>query len=434
VRTPSSREPLGTAFRNVFTANLASSLADGIARTAAPLLAVRLTEDPLLVSGVAVAALLPWLLFAIPAGILLDRVDRRRALAVANALRAVLGAGLVALTATGALTIWWLLAVVLAYGALETVYDGAIRAVLPSIVARRDLPRANGRIEGGEIVVQQFLSAPLTSWLLAIAVVVPLAIGATAYAAGAVLALFLPLAAAGAHARRAAPPSGTPDEALDGQPPDGGTARVREPWLHQLLAGYRFVRGHELLWPLWVLSVAIGICHSAATSTYVLFALETLGVPEAWFGTFVLVGAVGGLAGSAVANRLAERFGTGHVMAAANALGLGAWVAAGAAPVLGVAAVSMFVSFGCTVVWNVLVMSLRQSLIPDRMLGRVHGTWRTLLWGAMPLGSLLGGLLARGGLQLPLLVGGGAGLVLALVGYRFLTRLPDPGDVPPTAD
>jgi hypothetical protein len=83
---------------------------------------------------------------------------------------------------------------------------------------------------------------------------------------------------------------------------------------------------------------------------------------------------------------------------------------------------------GHDLLWPLWVVSLRQSLIPDRMLGRVHGTWRTLLWGAMPLGSLLGGL------QLPLLVCGGAGLVLALVGYRFLTRLPDPGDVSPTAD
>ncbi len=420
MRTPSSRPPLGSAFRNVFTANLSSSLADGIARTAAPLLAVRLTDDPLLVSGVAVATMLPWLLFAIPAGILLDRVDRRRALAVANALRAVLGAGLVALTATEALTIWWLLAVVLAYGALETVYDGAIRAVLPSIVARKDLPRANGRIEGSEIVVQQFLSAPVTSWLLAIAVVVPLAIGASAFAAGAVLALFLPIAAAGAHARRAAPTSGAP----------GPGARPREPWLQQLLAGYRFVRAHEIMWPLWVLSVAIAVCHSVATSTYVLFLLDGVGVPEAWYGTYMLVGAAGALAGSVVAGRLAERFGTGPVMAAANALGLVTWVVAGAFPALLVAAGAMFVSFGCTVVWNVLVMSLRQSFVPDRMLGRVHGTWRTLLWGVMPFGSLAGGLLARQGLPLPLLVGGGAGLVVALVGYRFLSRLPDPADIP----
>lgn len=416
MRTP-SRRPLGSAFSNVFAANLGSSLADGIARTAAPLLATRLTDDPLLVSGVAVASLLPWLLFAIPAGIVLDRVDRRRALAVANTLRALLAGALVALTATEALTIWSLLAVVLLYGVFETVYDGAIRAVLPSIVDRKDLPRANGRIEGGEIVVQQFLSAPLTSWLFAVAVVVPLALGATAYAAAAALALFLPAAAAGAHARRAAPTS------------DQTAEREQEPWLQQLLAGFRFIRGHQILWPLWVLSVAIALCFATATSTYVLFVLDELGVPETWYGTFLLIGALGSLLGSVLAGRLQERFGSGRVMAAANLLDMAALIVPGAIPQVAVAGVCMFVSFGATTVWNVNVMSLRQALIPDGLLGRVHGTWRTLLWGAMPIGSLLGGLLARGGLGIPLVVGGAVGTVLALVGYRFLARLPDPADV-----
>ncbi|TWH35010.1 transmembrane secretion effector [Isoptericola variabilis J7] len=237
------------------------------------------------------------------------------------------------------------------------MYDGAIRAVLPSIVARKDLAASSCRSRSARRRTRRGRCSPSSC-----------------------------------------------------------------PSRRQLSAGYRFVRGHDMLWPLWMLSVAIGVCHSAATSTYVLFALDEVGVPEAWYGTFLLVGAAGGLLGSPVAGRLGERFGTGRVMAAANALGLVAWVAACAASVLGVAAAAMFVSFGCTVVWNVHVMSLRQALVPDRMLGRVHGTWRTLLWGAMPVGSLLGGLLARGGLE----------LVLALAGYRFLAGLPDPADVPPS--
>ena len=101
----------------------------------------------------------------------------------------------------------------------------------------------------------------------------------------------------------------------------------------------------------------------------------------------------------------------------------------GVFPDVVLAAVCMAIAWGTTTVWNVHIMSLRQSLIPGHLLGRVHGTWRTLLWGAMPIGSLLGGLLARGGLTLPLLVGAGAGIVVSLLGYRFLSRLPDPGDV-----
>jgi len=74
-------------------------------------------------------------------------------------------------------------------------------------------------------------------------------------------------------------------------------------------------------------------------------------------------------------------------------------------------------------------MSLRQAVIPSGMLGRVHGTWRTLLWGVMPLGSFLGGLLARVDLTTPLVVGGGLAVVVGLVGFRFIASLPNPEEV-----
>lgn len=189
------RPGLGPAFGNIFTANLASSLGDGIARTAIPLLAARITTDPVLISVVSALALLPWLFFAIPAGIFIDRIDRRRALALAQAVRTALAILLVVLAATDSLTIWWLYAVVFVYGMFETVYDGAIRAVVPSIVAPQDLPRANSRIEGGELVVQNFISGPLTSGLFAISVLIPLGINGLVFAVAGALALALPAVA-----------------------------------------------------------------------------------------------------------------------------------------------------------------------------------------------------------------------------------------------
>ncbi|MFC8943552.1 MFS transporter, partial [Streptomyces griseoincarnatus] len=154
-------------------------------------------------------------------------------------------------------------------------------------------------------------------------------------------------------------------------------------------------------------------------------------VPEAWYGTFLLAGATGSLTAAALTNRLKTRFGTGPVMAVANAVGLGAWFLAGAFPLAWVGAVAIFVSFGCTTAWNVLVMSLRQAAVPNELLGRVHGTWRTALWGTMPLGSLIGGLLARGGYSTPLLVGAIAGLMVSAVGHRYIVSLPDPESLDP---
>ncbi|MFD7021807.1 MFS transporter [Promicromonospora sukumoe] len=431
---PTGPAPLGGPFAKVVAANLSSSLGDGIARVAAPLLAVQLTDDPLLVSLVAVAALLPWLVLAIPAGVLVDRIDRRLALGLAGGVRALVAGGLLALHLTGALTIWWLLLVVLLYGALETVYDGAIRAVVPSIVVRGDLPRANSRVEATAIVVQQFLSQPLTSWLLAFSAVWALGLNTAAYAVAGGLALTLPAVASGTAARRrrrvADEPGKTePTQAeRDHEPDDAAPAAG---WRAELAAGFRFIWASAMLRPLWIVSVLIGICHAAITSTLVLFILERLDVPEAWYGTFMLAGAVGALTAAAVTSRLKAHFGTGPVMAAVNAVGLGAWFLVGVFPLVGVGAVAIFVSFGCTTTWNVLVMSLRQAAVPNHLLGRVHGTWRTALWGAMPLGSLAGGLLARSGYSTPLIVGATVGLMVAAVGHRYIATLPDPEALDP---
>lgn len=402
--------PLGAAFSNLFTANLASSLGDGIVRTAMPLLAARLTSDPFLVSVVAALALLPWLFFAIPAGILIDRIDRRRALALAQAVRTLLAALLIVLVATDSLTIWWLYVVVFVYGAFETVYDGAIRAVVPSIVDKPNLPRANSRIEAGELVVQNFLSGPLTSALFAVSVIIPLGINGLVFALAGGLALALPKVASGRQFATHAP----------GQ---------QVPWYRQLRDGLSFILANKMLRTLWFLSTFVGLAGSAATATFVLYLLDRLGVPEPFFGVFLLTGAVGGIIGAALTNRLKVAWGAGLTMALAS-VGFGvAFVFAGLIPTLWAAAIGFFFSSFVVTIWNVLVMSLRQSIIPGHLLGRVHGTWRTLLWGTMPLGSLIGGLIARIDLALPLIVGGGAAAIASLVFFRFLMTLPNPEDV-----
>ncbi|CAN5145346.1 MFS transporter [soil metagenome] len=404
-------QSLGAAFANLFTANLASSLGDGIVRTAMPLLAARLTSDPFLIGVVAALALLPWLFFAIPAGILIDRIDRRRALALAQAVRTLLAALLFILVVTDQLTIWWVYVVVFVYGAFETVYDGAIRAVVPGIVDRANLPRANSRIEAGELVVQNFLSGPLTSGLFAVSVLIPIGINGLVFALAGALALLLPKAASGRQFTAKA----------------GDEPRVA--WYRQFVDGLRFIMADRMLRTLWFFSTFVGIMSSAATATFVLFALHTLGVPEALFGVFLLSGAAGGLVGATLASRLKARWGAGLTMALASLLSGLALLFAGLVPVLWAGAVGFGLSSLAVTVWNILVMSLRQSIIPGRLLGRVHGTWRTLLWGSMPVGYLLGGLVARIDLALPFIVFGALDALATLVFFRFVMSLPNPEDV-----
>jgi Na+/melibiose symporter-like transporter len=401
---------LGGDFRNLFTANLGSSLGDGIARTAAPLLAVQLTNDPVLVAGVAALQMLPWLLFAIPAGLIIDAVDRRHALAMANTLRALLAVALFVFAATGTLTIWWLYVIIFLFGIGETVYDGAIRAVVPSIVPKALLPRANGRIEGAETVVQNFVAGPVTSALFAVAVLIPLGANAAAYALAAVLAFALPAAASGRQFAVAKPAQ-------------------REPWHRALAEGFRFIFGNRMLVKLLFLSTFIGLCFSAATASFVLFLVERLGLPEAWFGAFLLTGAFGALLGSFIAAPLARRFGSGRTMAIASLVSIVPLMFAGFFPSLWVTGAVYFVTSVGVLVWNVHVMSLRQSIIPGRLLGRVHGSWRTVLWGSMPLGAVIGGFIGRIDLALPFIVGGGAATIASILFFGFLSRLPNPEDI-----
>src|ERR1700710_1220118 len=401
---------LGRPFQNLFVSNLATNLGDGVLRTAGPLLAVRLTTDPLLISLIAALALLPWLFFAIPSGILIDRIDRRVALRIANGVRGVLAVGLVILFATNNLTIWWLYVAVFVDGSCETIYDGAIRAMMPSVVRKELLPIANSRIEAGEIILQQFLAAPLTSLLFGVAVLIPLGANIGFYALAVVLALLLPRVASGKHVT------------------DVGS-EPRPKWYTQFVDGYRFIMGIRMFRTLWFFTTFIGLCVSAATSGLVLFLIKDEGLPPTLSGAFLLTGAAGGSRDSLIASRLKKRWGAGPTMAAANLISCLSLLLVGVFPSIWAAAVGFFVSSLTVLVWNILVMSLRQSVVPGRLLGRVHGTWRTLLWGTMPIGSVIGGLIGRIDLSYPFLFAGGAGVVASVIFFRFLKSLPNPEDV-----
>jgi hypothetical protein len=305
-------------------------------------------------------------------------------------------------------------------GIAETVYDGAIRAVVPGIVEKSNLPRANGRIEAGETIVLNFLSAPFTSVLFGVSVLIPLGVNVAAFAVAVVLALLLPVAASGRQFRVAAAAVARPA---------GADAPARETWWRQFVEGVHFITSNRMLVILWLLSTFTGLAASAATASFVLYLVQRVGLPPALFGVFLLSGAVGAILGSLIVDRVKRVIGAGLTMAIGSVLFSLAIFVIGLAPQLWLAAVGFFFSSLGVILWNVLVMSLRQSIIPGRLLGRVHGTWRTLLWGAMPIGSLLGGLLGRVDLALPFLVGGGAGTLASLVFFRFVMRLPNAEDV-----
>jgi MFS family permease len=389
-------------FWRLYASSATSNLADGVGRVALPLVAASYTHDPVMVAGLTTFAFLPWLLFALVSGALVDRVDRRYAMSAANALRAVASGTLVVLTVLHAGSVPALYAVAFLLGTAETVYDSATRALLPQVVGRRDLDRANGLLTVEETLGQQFIGSPVGSALFAVAVALPLGLNAAGFAAAAVLVLTVP---------------GDYRPARSGVP-----TSVRR----DMADGVRWLSRHALLRGLTLVSAATALVQSMGTGVLVLYVLEVLRLPAGAFGLIVLGTGVGGLVGGVLTPSLTRRVGRagmltgGAVVAALAEGGLALTTSAVVATVLGA------VSAAGVMVWNVLTMSLRQSLIPEAVFGRVQGAYRTLVWGGIALGSVAGGAVAHViGLRALFGVIGAGLLVLAAVLGALLRRHAD---------
>jgi MFS family permease len=406
------RAPFSSGFNRLWSAAIASNLADGIGRTAVPLIATTLTRDPALIAGLTAVTFLPWLLFGIPAGMLLDRVDRRIAMAVANTLRFAVAALLSVLIATDELTIWWLYVCVLLFGMGETVFDNATTTVVPSLVTRDQLDRANGRMQSAEIVVQNFIATPIAGFLFAVALGLPIWLTGSGFLIAGLLALAIPAAAARGYSAARTP--------LDGEveAPRPSFGAVVSFLLHQ-----RFLRN------MIVLTSVTASAFAFAQGSVVLLLLQTFSVPAAAIGVVTAAVGAGALVGALTSSIFVERFGRGRVMFSA--------ILVGGLGLLGVGLMSnVFIAIGAyaigafgVAVWNVPWGALRQAIVPTDMLGRAMGIIRTIGWGLTPVATVLGGFVARIDLRLPFVIGGGLVVVLALVAVRLLlsadTQVPE---------
>jgi MFS family permease len=382
----------------MYAATACSDLADGIGRTALPLAAASYTRDPVTVSGLLTFAFLPWLLFALPSGALVDRLDRRYAMAGANTVRALAVAALVAILLAGVGDVALLYAVAFLLGVAETVYDSAVRALLPQVVQRDQLDRANSLITVEESLGQTFVGAPLGSAVFAVAVALPFALNAVGF----VIAVLLIVSVRGSY-----------------RPARAERTTLRA----DMIEGVRFLRRHHLLRGLTLISAGCAFAGTIGTGVLVLYVLEVLHLPAADFGLVLLVAGLGGVLGSLVTPRLARVLGrrdalTGGAVVTALATGLMSLTSNGyaAAALFGIGSAGIMA-------WNVLTMSLRQSLIPHALFGRVQGAYRTIVWGVIPLGSLTGGVLAdRLGVRWVFAVAGLLLLVLAVALGALLHR------------
>jgi MFS family permease len=348
---------------------------------------------------VAVVGRLPWLVFVLFAGALADRLDRRRTMTAVTLLRTLVAAGLAIGIAAGAvdLVVLYLAAFVLGVG--ETLFDTAAQSIMPSVVERDQLSRANGRLYAVELTMNQFVGPPLGGLLAGAAVALAFAGSALAFAvAGLALVLLT-------GSFRPMPPA------------------TRGSIIGDIRDGLRYLFGHRVLRTLAIMVGVMNLAGAAAFAVFVLYAVAPgpMGLDEVGFGVLSTAVALGSLAGSLLVERVERRLGRGRLLLVAVVVSAVTMAVPGVSPNPWVVGAAFAASGVAIMMWNVVTVSLRQRIVPDHLLGRVNASYRLLAWGSQPLGALLGGIVGELlGLRAVFLLAGAGTLVLVL-GSRIVT-------------
>ena len=370
-----------------------TNLGDGVALVAWTWVASQLTRDPLLIAMVPVALKAPWFVFSLPAGIIVDRIDRRRAILIADALRAVayLAAavaiwaalpfdeaplrgtdrpGIFALISIAAITV----------GAAEVLRDNAAQTMLPALVPGDGLERANGRLWSVEFVMNNFVGTAAAGVMLGLSLALPFGLNAVCLA----LAVALVAGLKGDFAPHVA---------------DASEAPRAKNWRAELREGIAYLLANRLLRQLAILTGLFNFAFEAMMVTLVLIVQERLGLGPLALSAIMASGAVGGIGAGLTGERIIARIGRGRNLQIAMAASLVFPLAVLTIPLgggLAVICAGFLITEFWGVMWNTVSVSWRQRSIPRHLLGRVNSAYRLFAIGMAPLGMLTAGLMTRG--------------------------------------
>ncbi|MEV0678034.1 MFS transporter [Actinosynnema sp. NPDC050436] len=385
-------------FRLLTGAWVTSLVGDGVRTVALPLYTAVSTRSPLAASAVAVAVVLPWLVVALPAGVLVDRWKPRLVVGVAHVFRAVVTGVLAWAVFTDSASVAVLCAAGFLLTSAETFADSASQVLLVDLAGPDDLEEANGRFVTAETVGMDLagpLAASLLFWWHPAAC---FALDALTFVVAALFVVRLP---------EVDRPDHTSPGSLRAQLVEGAGTLFR-------------VRGLRVL----VLAVGVtAVCAAGVNAMLALYSINVLGLPEQFVPWLVVVMALGALAGARLSPRLASRLGAAPVMVGALVLLGVAFAVFGAVPLLPVAVGAVFFFGLASAGWNVLSATRRQRLTPRPLMGRVTSAYRVLAWGLSPIGAGLAGPLAAGtSLGAVYLVAGGVVVLTAVALARPLAR------------
>ena len=420
---------LGSSYWKLWTATAISNLGDGVSMVAYPWLASAVTRSPILIAAAGFASRLPWLIFTLHAGVLTDRFDRRKLIVAMDFMRGLLTVfvGLVVFfnkdsfpaldeltTITNLETNWpiyfTLLITAFLFGLAEVLRDNSAQTLMPSVVDKENLEKANGRMWSAESLTNSFIGPPLGSLLIGIAIFIPFFFDAVSFFFAVALIASL---------------KGTFKPVADDKP------REKINFKAEIKEGYAWLWVHPLLRPMAIILGSMNGLGTMVGATFILFAQEVLETSVFTFALLGTAGAVGGTVGGLLAPKISAKLGSGRSLAMTLAAApIGSLIIALTTTWQVVWVVVVFETF-FAILWNTITVSLRQSIIPTHLLGRVNSVYRFFAWGSIPIGMFVGGglvsaltlvLSRENALRAPYLFGVVLGLLLwALAAPRLTT-------------
>ena len=382
-------------FRRLWIGETVSQFGTFISQLALPLVAILVVHATTFEVGLLTTfEMLAFLVVGLPAGAWVDRMRFRWVLIVNDLVRAVALGSIPLAHLLGVLTIGQLYVVALVTGISTVFFDVAYQSYLPELVDRDALVEGNAKLQASESVSQ--IAGPSVGGVLIQALTAPYAVLVDAVS-------FLWSASwVGAIKARPPKPERKPDRHLG----------------REIMEGLRFVLGNRLLRDIAMCTGSFNLLNNVTFAVYFILLARNLHLSAGVIGLFTSAAAVGGLLGSFVASRLARRFGQGPTILLSTLITVPAgfvmpfvhrdWT-------LGLLAIAQLVVWGCGVIYNITQVSFRQGLCPPHLLGRMNATMRFLVWGTLPLGAFLGGVLGSTiGIRHTLLVAAIAGFVPVL--------------------
>ena len=406
-------------FLKLWTAGTISQFGTQVSLLAIPLVAVILLQASALeVALLGTIEFLPFILFSLPAGAWVDRLRRRPILIVGDIGRGVMLVSIPIAYAFDALTIWQLYVVGFVAGTLTVFFDVAYQSYLPSLVDRDQLVEGNSRLEVTRSLAQT--AGPALGGGMIGILTAPIAILLDSISYG-VSAFFVFLI------RRHEP---TPDRHVDEH------GERREGMRKEVIAGLRYVLGNRYLRGIAVATGTSNLFSSIAFATYIVYAVRELGLSATEIGIIFGLGNLGALAGALTGNRLSARFGLGRTIVGSMFLTapgvLLVALAPRSSPVPFLIAAGLLIGFS-GVIYNINQVSFRQAITPLTMQGRMNATMRFIVWGTIPIGQILGGIIATAASLSAAIWVGAIGSFLAVVPLvispvHSLRKMPEPLD------